>query len=114
MIGKEMRDRLTYYVEKVDTPLVWLIVQYAKRYPEPTHENVLYHNSHNLIDIRDKFLIHWDFKGRQPLFLAVFKLVIVKYEQSPQYRNVLDWVLSVITDWKPFKSHRQMMCWKGE
>ncbi len=110
----QMKEGLAYFIDKVDKPLVKAIVFLAGRYPDPTHETVLHPNSHRLLDIRDKFLRCWDFGDRNPLFLALFKLLVVKYEQSPQYRNVLDWFIGEIPpDWKPFNVNRQMRCWKG-
>lgn len=115
MLKHQMKDAIDYFVEKVDTPLAKAIIFYARRYPEPTRENCMYPNSLRLLDMRDKFREQWDFRGRQPLFEALWKLLIVKYEHSPQYRNVLDWVLMMIPDdWKPFNPNRQMMCWKGD
>ncbi len=109
-----MKENLAYYIPKVDTPIAWLIVRYAKLYPEPVREELLHPNSIRLFDVWQEFLKHWDFGFRQPVFDALFKLVIVKYEQSPQYRNVLDWVFMMVTEWKPFDFTRQMLCWKGD
>lgn len=110
-----MKENLDYFMSKVDAPIAKTIIFYAKRYPEPTRENCMYANSLRLLDLRDKFRKQWDFGGRQPLFEALWKLLIVKYEQSPQYRYLLDWVLMMIPeDWKPFNLNRQMKCWKGD
>jgi len=112
----QMKASLEYFVDKVDKPLVKAIVLLARRYPEPTHENVLHPNSHILLDVRDEFRKSWAFGLRGLLFEALFKLLIVKYEQSPQYRNILDWILKELfeSNWKPFNPNRQMICWKGE
>ena len=111
----QMRDNLNYFVKKVDAPIAWLVISYAERYPEPTHENVMYHNSHILLNIRDEYFKKWDMGSRTPVFKSLWKLLIVKYEQSPQYRYALDWFLMMIPeDWKPFNPVRQMMCWKGD
>ncbi|KKK67048.1 hypothetical protein LCGC14_2957950, partial [marine sediment metagenome] len=72
-------------------------------------------NSHRLLDIRDRFFECWDFGGRNVVIRVLFKILIVKYEHSPAWRNMLDWAIREIPDdWKPFDTSRQMQCWKGE
>ena len=107
-------DRRGYFIEKVNEPIVWLINWYARRYPEPTHDNVVHPNSHILLGIRDEFRRCWGFHGRRA-FEAVFKLIIVCYERSPNYRNPLDWAIMMVqkSNWKPFNPNRQMPYWRG-
>ena len=108
-------DKRFYFIEKVNEPLVWLIILYARRYPEPTHDNVVHPNSHILLDIREKFFECWKTKPRTPLYRALFRLVIVKYEHSATYRCMFDWMLMMIekSGWKKWNPNRQMACWKG-
>ena len=110
-----MKDNIDYIIRKVDAPIASIIAFYANRYPEPTRENLTYPNAQRLWDIRDKFPQYWDMRWRQPLFKAILKLLIVKYEQSPQYRNVCDWIIMMIQEsgWKSFNFNRQMLGWKG-
>ena len=106
----EARD---YFIERVNDPLVKGIVKLAGRYPEPTRENCLHPNSIILLDIQDEFFQHWDLENRTPLVKAVFRILIVKYEHCPAYRNMLDWLLKELLEreWKPFNPNRQMRCW---
>jgi len=110
-LKNEMKDAIDYFVEQVNRPLAKVIVTLGGRYPEPTHENVLHPNTHRLLDIRDKFFECWE---ETLLLKALWKILIVKYEHSPTWRNMLDWVIKEIPgDWKPFNPTRQMKCWKG-
>lgn len=113
LINKVNRD---YFIEKVNEPLVRAITLLANRYPEPTRINCYHPNTHRLMDMEDKFFEHWDFeRARNPVIRALFKMLIVKYEHSPAWRNMLDWAIREIPDdWKPFDTSRQMQCWKGE
>lgn len=112
----KMKENLSYYIKRVDRPIAWAIVFWANRYPEPVREELLHPNSRRLFDIWQEFKNCWDFELRQPVFNALFKLAIVKYEQSQNYRNVADWVFMLMqkSGWKPFNFNRQMKCWKGE
>ncbi len=111
-INRVNRD---YFIEQVNKPLVKAIVILANRYPEPTRLNCYHPNSHRMLDIRDKFFECWDFQIRNTVIDALFRILIVKYEHSPAWRNMLDWMVKEIPDdWKPFNTSRQMQCWKGE
>jgi len=108
-------DRRDYIIEKVNAPLLWLIIKYANRYPEPTPENVVHPNSHRLLEFRDEFFKYWKTDRSSALYKSLWKVVIVKYEHSPNWRNMLDWLFMVVgeSDWKPFNPNRQMHQWKG-
>ncbi len=112
----KMKENLPYYIKWVDTPIAWAIVFWAKKYPESVREELLHPNSRRLFDIWQEFPKHWGFGFRQPLFDALFKLAIVKYEQSQNYRNVADWILMMLqkSGWKPFNPDRQMACWRNK
>ncbi len=112
LINREDRE---HYI-KVNNLFAKCIIFYAKKYPEPTRENCRHPNSHRLIDLRDDFRDNWEFSGRQELFLALFKIVIDKYEHSPNWRYVLDRVIMLImkSGWKPWNPNRQMPCFKGD
>ena len=111
ILKHKMRNNLPYYIKWVDKPIACLIVFWAKKYPEPKREELLHPNSRILFDIWQEYPKHWTFGIRNLVFDALFKLAIVKYEQSPQYRNVADWVLMMIENWKPFNFDRQMKGW---
>ncbi len=114
-LKNEMKEGFDYFVEKVNQPLVKAIIILAGRYPEPTHENCLHPNTHILLNLRDEFFRCWDTGWREPLFRALWRVLIVKYEHSPTYRNMLDWVLMMLqkTAWKSFNPTRQMRCWRN-
>ena len=110
----QMKDAIDYFVERVNKPLVKAIVLLGERYPEPTRENTLHPNTHRLLDIRDKFFECWEVEARASLLKVLFRILIVKYEHSPTWRNMFDWFLKEMPDdWKPFNPSRQMKCWKG-
>jgi len=113
VINAQQRD---FFIEKVNAPLVKAIIILAGRYPEPTHENVLHPNSHILLELRDEFFRCWDTGGRTMLFQALWRVLIVKYEHSPNYRNMLDWLIMMLlkSNWKPWNPTRQMSMWKGD
>jgi len=115
LLRDEMKKRIGYFIEKVNDPLAKAIIFYANRYPEPTRENVVYNNCLILFDIEDKFFECWKTSPRTPLFRALFKILKVKYAQSANWRNFLDWFLAMVkaSGWKPFNPNRQMACWKG-
>ena len=106
-----------FFIDKVNAPL-WLdIVTLGKRYPEPTHENVVHPNSHILIDIRDQFYEVWDLpKGLTWVTESLWRIVIVKYEHSPNWRHFLDWAIMMVgkSEWKPFDFNRQMPLWRKQ
>lgn len=107
-------DKRDYIIEEVNRPL-WLdIITLGKRYDEPAHENVVHPNTHRLLDMRDEFFRCW--KVPRKFFEPLWRIVIVKYEHSPNWRNFLDWVIMKVqsSGWKPFNPNRQMPLWKGE
>ncbi len=103
-----------YIIKRVNAPLVKAMVLLARRYPEPTHDNVLYPNSHILLNIQESFKYHWYGLRRVELYDALFRVLIVKYEHSPAWRNMLDWFLMMInkSDWQEFEPDRQMVGWR--
>jgi len=114
IINSEKRE---YYIKEVNAPLWKDIITLGKRYVEPTHDNVVHPNTHRLLDWRDEFYQVWDLPiGFKWVTEAIWKVVINKYEHSPNWRYLLDWVFmkAGATNWKPFDINRQMRCWKGE
>lgn len=107
-----------YFINKVNAPLAWLIIAYgthlARKYPEPTYDNVLHPNTHILIELQDEFFKSWDCGTRKLLFEALWRVLIVKYEHSPNYRNMLDWLVMMLekSNWKPWNPNRQMPMWR--
>jgi len=121
MVNSDQRD---YVIKEVNEPLAKAfiamgeIVTRTRGYPEPTREGVgkvVHPNSLILLDIRDEFLECWDMRRSPALFKALWKIVIVKYEHSPNWRNMLDWAIMKIqeSNWKPFNYNRQMTTWRG-
>ncbi len=109
-----MKEYITYFQYQANKPLLKAIVTLGGRYPEPTHNNVEYQNSHRLLDMEVEFFERWDVGNRKPLLKILWRILIVKYEHSPNWRHMLDWVIMMIPeDWKPFNPHRQMELWRG-
>lgn len=109
IINTDKRD----YIIGINEALAKVIVFYAGKYDKPTHENVVHPNTHRLLDLEEEFFRCWDAKSA--IYRALFRLVQVKYEHSPNWRNFLDWFLmKVENNWKPFNIHRQMPLWKGD
>ncbi len=76
-----------FYIEKVNEPLVKAIVLLAKRYPEPTMENVLDPNCKELLRMRDKYL-SWERNERiAKLVEAFIRIAVNKIEHSANYRD---------------------------
>ena len=111
-INSEDRE---YYIEKVNKPLAKAITILALRYPEPTHDILAHPNSHRLLDMLNTYLPHDTNKYRKKMFKAMFRILIAKYEHSPNWRNPIDFLVGELfkSDWKPFNPHRQMNYWKG-
>ena len=108
IINSDKREEII----KVNGALSKCIVFWVRRYEEPTRENTVHPNVWRLLEIRDEFFECWNVSS--PLYHALFKLVIVKYEHSPNWRNFLDWFLMMIgkSGWKPFDTNRQMTLWR--
>ena len=113
IVNSDMRE---YFIEKVNAPLVKAIVILGGRYPKPTHDNVLHPNTHILIDLRDEFFKVWDTRRSERLFEALWRILIVKYEHSPGWQFMFDWVIMMVqkSNWKPFDFDRQMRNWRGK
>ena len=79
------------------------IIAYAKILPEPTKDNILHPNTQKLLDMRDKFFLYEDNRGKEKLFGAGFKILIAEYEHDPYYHYRFDWLLEEIVNsgWKP-------------
>jgi hypothetical protein len=107
-----MRDRAEEY-QRINPLIEKAIIALAKRYPEPTKENVLHPNTKRLMDIRDKFLEYEDNPHTSKLFPAVLKILIVKNE-DPYYGRRLDWLVEMIvrSGWKPRPEGYPNICWK--
>lgn len=103
-----MRD---YIIDKVKKPLLRVITTLAKRYPEPTRENVLHPNSHILLDIRDEFFKHDTNDSRKDLFEALFKMLVAEYEHDGYYRFRFNWLHDEINKRKWLPNIEQTHHW---
>ena len=108
--------RRSYVAEKIKKPLLKAITILATRYPEPTRDNTAVSNTHRLLDIRDKFFRHEENLGRDALFRAIWRVLIVEYEHDTYYRHRIDWVLGEIakSGWEPNPLGHPKKCWKRE
>ena len=96
-------DEKRKYIILVKRYLLGFIVKLANKYPEATKENTHYHNTHVLIDIRDKFFEYEALEQRIPLFKAMWRVFIAEYEHDPWYRHRIEWIIDQIkkSDWTP-------------
>jgi len=112
IVNSDQRD---YFIERVNAPLAKAIVILGGRYPEPTKENLLHPNSQRLLEWWIEFNQVWNLPKRLKLLTdALWRVLINKYEHSPNWRNLLDWVFmkARATNWKPFNPNRQMTLWR--
>ena len=120
-IRQKMKANLKYFIYFVDFPIACLIKFWASRYPDLVEEEINNPNALILFRLMKEFPEHWDFWGksffhdREKVFMGLIKLVIIKYLQSPSYRNVLDWFFYKMNEygWKPWTPTRQMRNWRG-
>ena len=100
-------------VKKGKEVLRRVLIWYTKRLPEPTRENIVYHNTHILMDVRDEFFKHEDNLGRKDQFKAIFKIVITELEHDPYYHQRLNWIkkeLDKREDWEELPL--PVGCWR--
>lgn len=130
-LSKEIiKDRRQYYINKVKTPLMRVIIKLCMRYPVPTKENCKWPNAHALIDVWCEFFQyednpahpdpekHPDF-GREALFRAIERITICEYEHDHYYRDRMDWFVEKLVEkylsgeWHPRMPIRpdRRVCW---
>jgi hypothetical protein len=109
-----LKEKRGYVIEKIKAPLLMAIVKYCKRYPEPTRENTTRHNTHILLNIRDKFFSYETNRGRRELFEAAWRMLIAEYEHDRYYGDLFDWLIEEISksDWKPRAIGHPVYCWE--
>lgn len=85
----------------------------AKRYPEPTKENVWHPNAHILFGLLGKYLEYEQNWGRRVLFHAVFKVLIDEYQRHTFYRYRVDWFIDELrkSKWLPRTAYK-MSFWE--
>lgn len=107
-------DLRQYVVEKIKAPLRKAMVTLAKRYPEPTLENLVHPNSFILLALSEKFLEYEDNPSRIDMFRAIWRMFIAEYEHDSYYRHRIDWLVEEIanSDWKPRPLNHPDHCWK--
>lgn len=78
------------------------IVAFADILPEPTKENTVRHNTHVLIDLRDKFLRYDTIANRTKLYEAAWKIFIAEYEHDADETYRFDWLVEELanSDWE--------------
>ena len=103
MLGEDMlKGKMRGFVIKHKGVFMKAIIAFAKILEEPTKENTTRHNTHILIDIRDKYFKLDNLPARKELMKAIWKIGIVEYEHDGHYSFRGDWVLEEIhkSDWK--------------
>lgn len=103
-------NRRDYFIKKVKLPLAKAINILAKKYPEPTKGNTIWHNTHLLIDFFE-FLNKHDKNKAHHLFEAISRIVPDEYEHDAYYAFFLDLFIEFCKkhDWKP--ENRKFPIW---
>ena len=104
-------SKYSYFIRAVKAPLMKAVIVISKRYPEPTHENVLKPNSHRLLNIRDEFLRCEHNPHTEEFFRAAFRIIIVTYEHDGYYARRIDKVLSWIAQSGWEFGEKMDSCW---
>ena len=94
-------DDREYYIEKVNKPLVKAITILGNRYPEPTEETILHHNSKLLLKRLELYLEYEENSRVAQIVKAVIRIAISKIEHSPNWRDRISWWVEGLGDWKP-------------
>lgn len=83
------------------------VIRLVKAYPDLTYENTLNTNTHTMMGITERFLKYEDNPGREPLFRAIFKLAMAKFEYDNYYASRRDFIIEEIIiailngEWEP-------------
>ena len=114
-----LKTRRTYFIEKVQAPMMKALIILGLRYPEPTVDNVSHPNTKVWLRIFSIFLTMEDNLGRLPLWQAIKRVFIGKsVEVDPYYRDRLQvihelWLDEVLSgNWKPRSPDHPEDCWK--
>lgn len=91
------------------------IIAFAIALPEPAKELTQKHNTHILLDIRDKFFRCYTNKNRFDLLRAEWKILIDEYEHDGDISDLLNWIVDEIKerDWQP-RLRSPKNSWKHE
>ena len=106
-------DQRQFFIEKVNNPLYKAITILGNRYPKPTMENLLHPNSKRLLEIFNKFLEYEENIRLRILGEAMFRILIAKYEHSPNFRDRISWFFEMIAEsgWKPRSLNHPVNYW---
>ena len=103
--------RRDYYIEKVNKPLLKALILLGKRYPEPTMENLNHPNARWLLKRLGKYL---EYEGNSRVagaVTALVRIIIVKLEHSPNYRDRISWWVEDTEGWKPRSYNHPVNQW---
>ena len=90
LIKEMLHHQRQFIIDKVKAPLLKAIITLARRYPEPTKENLIFRNSHIRLEIKDYFFKHFNNDGRKLLLEAAFRILIDECEHDGFYEFIHD------------------------
>lgn len=93
-------DDREYYIEKVNKPLLKVLALLSKRYPEPIMENLNHPNARWLLRRLGKYLKYEGNPRIAEAVKALVRIIIVKLEHSPNYRDRISWWVEDTGGWK--------------
>jgi len=101
----------SFYVEKVNKPLVKAIVILGNRYPEPRMEELSHPNSKWLLRKLEKYLEYEGNPYVKKVVKALVRIAITKLEHSPNWRDRISWWVEDTEGWKPRSYNHPVNDW---
>lgn len=104
MLSNPLRN---YVIKKIKAPLQKVIILVGKRLPALTRENTIYRNTHNLMDIEDKFFEYFNNGSKEEMFRCAWKMFKAECEHDRAYRYPWEWFVEELIkkvlsgEWEP-------------
>uniref|UniRef100_A0A6M3XUZ4 Uncharacterized protein n=1 Tax=viral metagenome TaxID=1070528 RepID=A0A6M3XUZ4_9ZZZZ len=101
VINDILRKRRQYFIEKVKAPLLRAIHILAKKYPEPTQENLVFNNSKILLGIKEDIKKYLHTRG--DLIDDGLKVLVDEVEHDGFYEFLFDYLIIELLKrgWQP-------------
>lgn len=108
-------------VHKVLNPSKAILVELCDHLPQPTKENLSWQNAKLLVELRDWFLAQDTNSRYKKIYMALWNLLIIKYETDTQYQVRFEETLkkaiqmSIDNRWEfPERSRHKEEHWRKE